>query len=168
MNQQQEIETIKDRTITLKLSDADCERISVRAGMYGLTVPQLLENFIGDLIGGTYSNGSDERDRADDWFERCWFSFMYDKTLLRHLLEWNNDIDDFLSVCDEIIYFEENPEDYVDELASGQELWFFDEFRNYTEEFLESNPDADMKKEIEICRKWYNDLQSLKDIGGGQ
>ena len=29
------------------------------------------ENFVGDLVGGTYSNGSDERDYADQWFERA-------------------------------------------------------------------------------------------------
>ena len=32
-----------------------------------------MESFVGDLVGGTYSNGSDERDYADQWFERCWF-----------------------------------------------------------------------------------------------
>ena len=37
------------------------------------TIGELIENFAGDLVGGTYSNGSDERDYADQWFERCWF-----------------------------------------------------------------------------------------------
>ena len=60
--QEKEIQTIKERTITLKLSDADVERISNKAERHGLTVSELLENFIGDLVGGTYSNGSDERD----------------------------------------------------------------------------------------------------------
>jgi hypothetical protein len=75
--QEKEIGTIKERTITLKLSDADCERIAKKAGEHGLTVGMLLENFIGDLIDGTYSNGSDERDRAEQWFERCWFGIQF-------------------------------------------------------------------------------------------
>ena len=59
--QQEEIETIRSRTIEVKLSDADVKRISEKAAAHGLTVGELIENFIGDLVCGTYSNGSDER-----------------------------------------------------------------------------------------------------------
>ncbi len=72
--QQEEIKTIKQRTFKLKLSDADKKRISDKAKEANMTVPELLENFIGDLIDGTYSNGSDERMYANQWFDRCWFS----------------------------------------------------------------------------------------------
>lgn len=58
--QQEEIETIRSRTIEVKLSDADVKRISEKAAAHGLTVGELIENFIGDLVCGTYSNGSDE------------------------------------------------------------------------------------------------------------
>ena len=71
--QQKEIETIRERKITVKLSDADCDRLARKCGEHGLTIGELIENFVGDLVGGTYSNGSDERDYADRWFERCWF-----------------------------------------------------------------------------------------------
>ena len=70
--QQKEIETIRERKITVKLSDADCDRLARKCGEHGLTIGELIENFVGDLVGGTYSNGSDERDYADQWFERCW------------------------------------------------------------------------------------------------
>lgn len=63
MNKKKEIKTVKERSITLKLSDADCDRIAKKAGRSGLTVATLLENFIGDLVGGTYSNGSDNCSR---------------------------------------------------------------------------------------------------------
>jgi hypothetical protein len=59
--QEEEIKTIKQREVQLQLSDADCKRILEKAAMVGMTVGELLENFIGDLVGGTYSNGSDER-----------------------------------------------------------------------------------------------------------
>lgn len=59
--QQKEIETIKERTLVLKLSDADCDRILQKAVSNGMTVSELLESFIGDLVDGTFSNGSDER-----------------------------------------------------------------------------------------------------------
>lgn len=84
--QEQEIQTIKGRTITLQLSDADVSRIAEKAGLAGLTVEGLLENFVGDLVHGTYSNGSDERMYAERWFDRCGFEMMADHTFLRFLL----------------------------------------------------------------------------------
>ena len=59
--QQKEIETIRERKITVKLSDADCDRLARKCGKHGLTIGELIENFVGDLVGGTYSNGSDEK-----------------------------------------------------------------------------------------------------------
>ena len=95
-SQKKEIETIKDRTLILKLSDADCDRILQKAAGCGLTVSELLASFIGDLIDGTYTNGSDERMLAQDWFDRCGFRQMADRTLLRFLLECGEDIENFL------------------------------------------------------------------------
>ena len=43
---------------------------AVNCGEHGLTIGELIENFVGDLVGGTYSNGSDERDYADHIFLR--------------------------------------------------------------------------------------------------
>ena len=80
--QKKEIETIRERKITVKLSDADCDRLARKCGEHGLTIGELIENFVGDLVGGTYSNGSDERDYADQWFERCWFGMFPEPTLL--------------------------------------------------------------------------------------
>ncbi len=76
--QKKEIETIKIRGIGIALSDADCERISNLCGKHNITVAVLLENFIGDLVGGTYTNGSDEREFAEKYFERCWFGMDYE------------------------------------------------------------------------------------------
>lgn len=75
--QEAEIKSIKARDFQLKLSDADVERLFLKAGEAGLSVSELLENFIGDLVCGTYSNGSDERDYASQWFDRCWFGMGY-------------------------------------------------------------------------------------------
>ncbi len=52
--QQKEIETIRERKITVKLSDADCDRLARKCGEHGLTIGELIENFVGDLVGGTY------------------------------------------------------------------------------------------------------------------
>lgn len=166
-SQKQEIETIKERTITLKLSDADCERIAIKAGMGGQTVAELLENFIGDLVDGTYSNGSDERDRADQWYERCGFSYMNTDTLLHHLLYCGYDVDDFLTTYDELKFFEANPQEFADEVAEledGEKLWFEEEYQSYIKEFLEEHKDVklEIEKEVEQCRKWFKEMQALK------
>ncbi len=81
-HQKEEISTIRERTLLLNLSDADCNRLLKKAAMYRLTVAELLQNFIGDLVDGTYSNGSDERMMAQDWFDRCCFGIQKEATLL--------------------------------------------------------------------------------------
>lgn len=81
-----EIKTIKPRKVTLDLSDADVERIRQKTGAVGITVGELLKNFIGDLVDGTYSNGSDERDLAQAWFDRCAFGIFPEKTFQRFLI----------------------------------------------------------------------------------
>lgn len=82
--QQKEIETIKLRTYTFNLSDADVKRIAKKAGAYGISVSELLENFIADLVDGTFTNGSDERMYAGQWAERC-FAFQQEKNLIQYL-----------------------------------------------------------------------------------
>lgn len=99
--QKKEIETIKPRILKIKLSDEDVIRISEKAGAAGLTVAGLLENFIGDLVCGTYSNGSDERMYAQNWFERCWFGSMPDFTFLHYLITWA-DVESFTDLLAEI------------------------------------------------------------------
>lgn len=105
LKQQKEIETITERKLSLNLSDADVERLCVKAGIAQLTVSQLLESFIGDLVGGTYSNGSDERDAAQKWYERCgYYSYDYpSKSFLSHLCENSIEcVEDVLSLQEDI------------------------------------------------------------------
>ena len=116
--QQEEIETIRSRTIEVKLSDADVKRISEKAAAHGLTVGELIENFIGDLVCGTYSNGSDERMCAEQWFERCWFGMFPDLTFLRYLIEWGG-LDEVIGAWEKIKSTEENIQTSEEALASG-------------------------------------------------
>lgn len=116
--QKKEIETIRKRTIELELSDADVKRIAEKAGAHGLTVGKLLESFIGDLVCGTYSNGSDERDIAGQWFERCWFGMFPEMTFLSYLVEWGG-MDEVLQAWDDITDSTENIKIAQEELSSG-------------------------------------------------
>ena len=162
--QKKEIATIKERTISLNLSDADCKRLARKCGEVGLTISALLENFIGDLVYGTYSNGSDENMFANQWFERCGFSMPGEKTLLKHLLNYSYDIEEFIDVCDEINHYKEHPEEYEDEIKEDgyENLWFNVEYKDFTEDFINDNPNIDMEKEIDICRKWLEDFKKFK------
>ncbi|WP_097002732.1 hypothetical protein [Lacrimispora amygdalina] len=106
-DKQKEIDTIKERNIILKLSDADVQRIWEKAGSVGLSVSELFKNFVGDLVDGTYSNGSDERDLVNQWFDRCGFGMFPDKTLLCFLID-RGYIEDFVELCDDIKNSEEH------------------------------------------------------------
>ena len=93
--QQAEIATIRKRTITVNLSDADCDRLLNQCGEYGLTINELLASFIGDLVDGTYTSGRDERMYAKGWFERC-FAFNFQETLLSYLISKKYDPESYV------------------------------------------------------------------------
>ncbi len=85
--QEAEIKTIKPRNITINLSDADVERLFGKTYVNGITPSELIEGFLGDLLDGTYSNGSDERMLADEYFERCCYGMGADYTFMRWALD---------------------------------------------------------------------------------
>ena len=85
--QKAEIETIAPRTFNLNLSDDDVRRLYEKAAEASITPEELIENFIADLVFGTHTNGSDERMRAREWFERCWFSLDNYGSFLAYLVK---------------------------------------------------------------------------------
>lgn len=166
-----ENEKIRERNITVKLSDEDCERLVRKCGEYGLTVGELIENFVGDLVGGTCSNGSDERIYASQWFDRCWFGMFPEPTLLNHLLCWGYDPEDYLDALDNIEsaiedkkYFAEHPEE-----ANEESQYIDDDIESWQEDLKNMranwNPqkEPDMEKELEIIRKWIKERESLRE-----
>lgn len=161
--QEAEIQTIKERDIKLKLSDADVERLFIKAGECGLTASQLLENFIGDLVDGTYSNGSDERDYASQWFDRCWFSMGFgDFTFLQWLIT-NNCVDEAVDVWEIIQDFAEQDvldDDETNDLACARsELAdIFNEYRQ-TEQAIK---DSTLQGEMPKVMQWWNDLRKMQ------
>lgn len=166
--QEREIKTIKERNINVKLSDADVESLCIKAGKHGLTVGELFEQFTGDLVCGTYSNGSDERDYAQGWFKRCWFGMFPEETLLNYLLHREYDINEFITVCNELKQFIANPEEFSDDIENlepGERLWFQEEYHEYIDGYLKNHEEADIEKEIDACRKWLDDMEEIKNDG---
>lgn len=171
--QKKEIESIKPRQLEIKLSDADVLRIAEKAGAYGLTVSQLIENFIGDLVGGTYSNGSDERMYAQQWFERCWFGMFPDMTFLRYLLEWGG-LEDMLELWgdledakNDIAYYEEQPDEArPGEIEAIREFLqetqerideYWDDYTQMKTEYQKGTFEEEMKKVLE----WQEEYKKL-------
>lgn len=170
--QKKEIETIRERNITVKLSDADCERLVRKCGEHGLTVGELIANFVGDLVGGTYSNGSDERMFADQWFDRCWFGMFPEDTLLRDLLfrgynpeDYLNALDILESAVEDKKKAAEHPEDYDEEEIS----YIDDDIETWEEKLKDMRADwkpekePNMDEELEIIKKWVKERRNLMD-----
>ena len=80
----------KERSFVLRLSDADAKQLYIKAGMSGIRVTELLEHFIQDLTYSINSNGSDERDLANQWFDRCMFRDLYGSSFVQFALESGN------------------------------------------------------------------------------
>ena len=172
--QRKEIETIKERTVKLNLSDADCKRIAEKAGEAGFTVGQLLESFIGDLVHGTYTNGSDERMYANAWFDRCWFGSFPEDTLLKRLLQNHYDIDifEFIDLLDEINELEDSIADCAaDPTAYDEDDQKYltedlndlkEQYNHIVDDYLKDYKDAGIKKEVENCVRWVKDYQKFQ------
>lgn len=174
-SQKNEIETIKPRTITVNLSDADVKRLAEKSGESGLTISELLENFIGDLVDGTYSNGSDERMYAEQWYQRCWFAMFSDDTFLKFLLLWG-DLDDFIDLMNkiesrkkEIAEMKANAENYSAEEWDELQECINDlqkEIDYYWDSFLEQKSQKEsfvFEKEIENIMAWKAQIDKILD-----
>lgn len=77
--QKAEMQTIKPRAFFVDLSDADVKRFYEKAASCGFLPSEILEHFIGDLVFGTCSNGSDERMYANQWFDRAKVGQYYER-----------------------------------------------------------------------------------------
>lgn len=116
-DQQAEIATIKPRTFTLQLSDADTQRIYEKAYRDGITPAAVLEGFIGDLCSGTYTHGSDERMYANMYYDRCCYDIGIDISFLSWAIQeyYLEEIKDLLEqreyAAGDIAYLEEHPDE---------------------------------------------------------
>lgn len=162
--------TTEERTVAIKLSDTDCEKIYNLCGEYSITISGLLQGFIGDLIDGTYTNGSDERMCARNYFERCWFTMFPEQTLLRWLLSMGYDVyDDFLEVIDnietayaEMEYYKKDPsvfgEGEIDSLKEDIKIWE-ERIMEIKTDFLKNNKEANWEKEVHKVNEWWKEKQ---------
>lgn len=70
----------------------------------------MLSSFVGDLTGWYHTNGSDERDKADDWYNRvfgCWIAYF---RLFLHKNHYS--LDDIKDMIEDEDFFNDIYEDY--------------------------------------------------------
>lgn len=94
-------EMIRTRQLEIDLSDSDLNSLIKKAENAGITVNELLGCFIGDLVAGARSRGSDERNLANMWFERCGFEYVAANSFLRFAL-WNEILEDIIELYEDI------------------------------------------------------------------
>lgn len=161
--QLKEIPTIREREIELRLSDADCERITEFCERYGLTLSELLRSFIGDLVDGTHSNGSDERMYAQEWLDNSRSNFSNRKSLLYYLFT-NGSIDDLIDTLNDIRIVKKEVEacekhkDAEDLAEAKMDLKLYEEeLENMLWDYMnDNNPTANIQQEIQDCIEWKN------------
>lgn len=168
--QQQEIKTIAPRGITVNLSEADCLRLATLAGKCNTTISQIIEEFIGNLVNGTYSNGSDERSLAQQYFERTGTSWMHEQNFITWILEdsYEDRTKDFADMVSDLMYNCEtinNPESPADDIADCKDdldviLPVFKE--EYYDPYKTAVKDAiSLDRAIEQAITWYKQYKNL-------
>lgn len=165
---------LQKRSVVLELSDKDCEGILSICGSHGITLSELLENFIHDLTGGSRSNGSDERELADQYISRCWFTIFAEDTMLKFLLLFYGPgvAADFVDIYDSIEQAKKDLEAYEKDTQKfdEEEIQFSKEdlenwqeqYNSFISEYREIfHLDFNAEKEIAIMHKWYEERESL-------
>lgn len=157
----EEYEISLQRNITIKLPDDDIDALCKKAAKVELTVSQLIENFVSDLIDGSRTNGSDERMYAQQWFERCWFSFPMEESFLSYLIDFDQ-IESATETWDELAYYKNKDEldEYEKEEVEllNEEI---DELFNEYKELYRNPADATLEDGMKKVTAWFREREEL-------
>ena len=111
------------------------------AGFYGVTPSVILSHFIGDLISGSFSCGSDERNIATSWIERTYLG-VPKPSLLSYLIYNGYNVSSFLKVYNHSSSKANNSTKIINEYLNRREERF---------------SICDIEKEINTCRIWVKE-----------
>ena len=160
-DQEMDMETLRERTIAVKLTDSECDDLAMAAGKEGKTISELVTEFIGDLINGTYTGGSDERLMIMEWWGRR-IIFWDRESLLSYLLQHDEDVGQFLNAWEERERCKADPVEYareVEDLGPGEKPWFDEAIDEALEDWEPTRMIS--KKEMELCQKWQDEVDIL-------
>ena len=89
------------RTMTFTAPDNDLQKFVTKCAEYGISPEKALSGFVGDLISGENTGGSDERMMADQYFNRRYSADATSKTFLRWAIQ-DGCIDDVMNAINDI------------------------------------------------------------------
>lgn len=148
----------KTYNFAISLCEDDVKALIRKSLAVGMTAEELIYAFIGDLVDGSATRGSDERMYLDQWFSRCNFSLFSNNHLLQSLGDLES-IDEFISLHEYIADGLQELKNYKamepDELLSEKDI---------------NDNIAGIKEDIEFWKQqiddYYNDAKiSYPNIG---
>ena len=165
-SQQNEIKTIKPRQLEINLTDDDALKFAQKAGAYGMTVAQLLERFIGDLVHNDMYAEQWVNQRIDfgSWhpINKTFIRYLVELEALRDVLEH---LDNIQTAKEDIYYYNNHPgELYPGELEVIKKALQYSEAEldDYWNGYLEwCGADKNFDDEIKKCLQWRLEANQL-------
>lgn len=165
-------ETEKKRNITVTLSDADSQMLLEKCGYSGISVAELVENFIRDLIYSKRSNGSDEEDLANSWFDRCGFGRYQEYPLLlvlmnheesgvRYFLNMLENVESARGELETYLNSSDVPEEDTLEALKGDVQYWEEQLKIYASDFGEEISEANLEEEIQLVKDWWTQREQF-------
>lgn len=161
----------KEWPLTLRLTDQDRKRLYEKAGEGGMTPGELLENFVRDLVRSDQSNGSDERDCAAAWYDRCGFEMLAKRGFLSYMLRYES-VEDAVSMWNALQESEERlamgPGEFCDqedyESTEEDVQYWRGELEGYYEAYQKccGIKGQGLEAEMQDLVEWYEGFQKLE------
>lgn len=157
---ERDIATKKDRNLTVELTDQQYNSLCHYAFKAGFETPgELLASFAADL-SGRHSNGSDEEEHANQWFERAFSHAGGENSFLSYLFECDMDELDLENI---ITTTEHEPDEIYDEYEGQTETYAenypYDWYEDYVDNVYNNN--AQSKEEcLALIRKLLQERTS--------
>lgn len=159
---------------SIRLSVDDWISLMRKCGEFGISIDELLQSFIEDLIDSAYSNGRGVKIFAEQWL---YSAYQPDKSLLSWLLtEYIGDVDGFTELLGDIEagrmdleLYKENPQAYSTEEIEFLKTDMADWEATLLEcksEYRKFNPSADWDEEVKKVYAWGRNVESIKNWKG--
>lgn len=143
-------DTLRERELKLRLTDEEVKDLCREAAQRNTTVEELLEDFVANFTGSIRNRGSDERELAYQYVERCIYSFDHNESFLQWLSIYG-DLESVLVSLNEIDVVSAHKERYED---AEEELEYH---KQEIEDAYKEYRDDGGKEE------WYEALERLRN-----
>ena len=167
-----------ERTITLKLTIEDAKEFWEKCYKDGTTPAEVLEGFVNDLVWGSHTNGSDERDLANEYYDRCGYG-TYLRGTPQTFAQWlivngrmddaEENITDIEIFSDELDYAKDHPEEVNDEDMSDLKEELADsesELEALYKDYSTNNPNAGtLEEELKGVREYLKIRNKIAEGG---